>query len=78
MTLLNTVKRAYFAEILNPTPSMDNPPSVVIPPFYLFSKPTAFDNTFLKIKYRINTKVNSCGKVISSFRRLKTTLHCFL
>ena len=45
-------------------------PYMTIPPFYLFSEPRFrqdfFDN-ITPMKYWINTKINSCGKVNSSF-----------
>ena len=51
-------------------PSIDNPPSLQPSfPFYLFLEPTLlaiFFSNIALMKYRINTKINSSGKVISS------------
>ena len=62
-------------------PFFKNPAYMAIPlaPLYLFSEPLTFDNILLAMKYGINTKMNSQGKVISScLEDYKTTLHAFL
>ena len=64
-------------------PSTGNSPSIQPSyPFYLFLESTLLAIFFGKIapiKYRINTKINSSGKVISScLKDYKTTLHDFL
>ena len=63
--------------------SIDNSPSIQpSSPFYHFWEPTLLTIFFANIapmKYRINTKINSSGKVISSCSEdYKTRLNDFL
>ena len=41
-------------------------PAIPLAPLYLFSEPLTFGDILLAVKYGINTKMNSQGKVISS------------
>ena len=55
---------------------------MAIRPFLSFSEPSGFGETFFgniaPVKYHINRKINSCGKVISPFLEdQKITLHAF-
>ena len=61
-----------------------NPPFIwpPPPPFLYFFLPLPFwqdfSNNITSLKYQINTKIKSCGKVISSFlENQKTMLHAF-
>ena len=63
--------------------SIDTPPfMVILPPFIFFQTPCFwqdFSDNIAPMKYQINTKINSCGKVIFSFLEdLKTTLNALL
>ena len=61
-------------------PSIDNPPLYSHPLLFLFLEPTLlaiFFGNIAPMKYRINTKINSSGKDISSSLEDYKTLHNF-
>ena len=65
-----------------PSPFYRQPPFMAILLLYIFSKPPTFGNisidNIVPMIYKINTKINSRGRLISScFEDYKTTLHPF-